>query len=268
MKIDERLYLRTLHLNDEVNDQYHQHGFSQQGEADNRRCAGTLPTIGDKVQKITQRHQGKDLPITRYQLRKELRAERGEYLPQHIYRCGELDIAEENPAQADEVERDKYAEESTDTVTSLSFRVSDERHPSFMERQRNTMHHTPKHKVPRRAMPQSAQKHGDNEIDILPNLPFTVAAQRDIKIVPQPAGERDVPPTPELRYGSGLIGRVEVGVEMKSQQQGNADGHVAISREVAVDLQGIAVDAHQIFYTRVEGRIVEDALYEVDADII
>ena len=38
-------------------------------------------------------------------------------------------------------------------------------------------------------MPQSAQEHGDDEIGILADFAFAVAAQRDIEIVAQPTGK-------------------------------------------------------------------------------
>ena len=48
------------------------------------------------------------------------------------------------------------------------------------------------------------------------------------------------PPKVLQRYGG--IGAVEVGRELEAQQQRDADGHIRIGREIAVDLHGVAVD--------------------------
>lgn len=114
----------------------------------------------------------------------------------------------------------------------------------------------------------SHPKHGDDEISVLPYLPLTVAAQGYIEVIAQPTGKRDMPAAPELRYGCRLIRRVEVHVEMKAQQQSNADSHIAISGEVAIDLKRIAVNTHEVFHARIQSRIIKDTLHKVDADII
>ena len=77
-----------------------------------------------------------------------------------------------------------------------------------------------------------------------------------------------MPPSPKLRDGGRLVGGVEVGVEADAQQQGDADGHVGVTREVAVDLKRIAVGADEVLEARVKRRGVEDAVDEVDADIV
>ena len=55
---------------------------------------------------------------------------------------------------------------------------------------------------------------------------------------------------------------------METQQQGNTDSHIAIARKVAINLQGVAIHSHQILYARIKRRVIEDALYEVDTDIV
>jgi len=77
-----------------------------------------------------------------------------------------------------------------------------------------------------------------------------------------------VPAAPEFGDRGRLVGGVEVLREAESQQQGDADGHVRVAREVAVDLQGVSVDARQTFESRVEERLVEDAVHEVERDIV
>ena len=55
---------------------------------------------------------------------------------------------------------------------------------------------------------------------------------------------------------------------MEAQQQSNADGHVAIAAKVAIDLQRVAINAEQIFQPAIERGVVEDAVDEVQTDVI
>ncbi len=55
---------------------------------------------------------------------------------------------------------------------------------------------------------------------------------------------------------------------MEAQQQGNADSHITVTGEVAINLQGIAIDPHQILHPRIESRIIKDTFYKIDADIV
>lgn len=166
------------------------------------------------------------------------------------------------------MESNKHPEEPANATAFRTFLMSGERHPALVGCKRNTVRHPPKDKIPRSSMPQATQEHGNDEIGVLADFPLPVASQRDIKIVAQPTGKRDVPPPPELRNGSGLIGRIEVDIEMETQQQGNANSHITVTGEVAINLQGIAIDTHQILHPRIKSRIIKDTLYEVDADIV
>lgn len=268
LEINERLYLRALHLNYKVDHGNQQQRFPYKRKPDDSFAAGMFPTVRYEMEEKAERHQGKHFPIALHQLGEKPGTESCEYLVQHIQRSGEVGIAEEYPTETNEVERDYNAEEAADAMTALSLFPAGDAHPELMGCQRNTMQHPPKNKIPGCAMPQATQKHGDDEISVLPYLPLTVAAQGYIEVIAQPTGKRDMPAAPELRYGCRLIGRVEVHVEMKAQQQSNADSHIAISGEVAIDLKRIAVNTHEVFHARIQSRIIKDTLHKVDADII
>ena len=77
-----------------------------------------------------------------------------------------------------------------------------------------------------------------------------------------------MPPPPELRHTGRLIRRAKVVGKVEPQQEGDADGHVAVARKVAIDLERVPIDPHQVFEARIQGGIVEDALHEVHADIV
>ena len=77
-----------------------------------------------------------------------------------------------------------------------------------------------------------------------------------------------MPASPELGDCGGAVGRVEVDVEAKAEPEGYADSHVGVAREVAVDLERVAVDSHKVFEATVKGRGVEDTIHKVERDIV
>ena len=166
------------------------------------------------------------------------------------------------------MESDKHSEEAVDAMALRPLLTPGKRHPELMGCKRNAMHHSPKYKIPRSAMPQAAQEHGNDEIGILADFPLPVASQRNIKVIAQPAGKRNMPPPPKFRNGSGLIRGIEIDIEMEAQQQGNADSHITVTGEVAINLQGIAINTHQILHPRIKSRIIKNTLYKVNADIV
>ena len=99
------LYLRTLHLNNQIDYGNQQQRFPINGRRTTALLASVLPTVRHEMQEKAERHQGKHFPITHYQLREKPGTESRKYLPQHIQRSGEIGIAEEYPAEANEVER-------------------------------------------------------------------------------------------------------------------------------------------------------------------
>jgi len=66
-----------------------------------------------------------------------------------------------------------------------------------------------------------------------------VAAHRDVEVVLQPLGERDVPPLPEAAAVRGLVGGVEVCREAEAHEEGHAYGDVGVAGEIGIDLQGV-----------------------------
>lgn len=85
------------------------------------------------------------------------------------------------------MESDKHSEEAVDAMALRPLLTPGKRHPELMGCKRNAMHHSPKYKIPRSAMPQAAQEHGNDEIGILADFPLPVASQRNIKVIAQPA---------------------------------------------------------------------------------
>jgi hypothetical protein len=92
-------------------------------------------------------------------------------------------------------------------------------------------------------VPETAEKHGDQEVALgLPSW-STIAAERDVQVVAQPRGEADVPVAPEFLRREDQVGESEVLNELDAHQLRGAAGDVRIPREVAVNLKRKGVGA-------------------------
>ena len=105
------------------------------------------------------------------------------------------------------------------------------------------MEGTPGHEGPGGTMPQTWEEEHNPEVEVSASLAFTVATERNIKIVHHPAAEGDVPAFPELRHALADIRVVEVFGELEAYHAPDADGHVTVAWEVEIDLHGVGKDA-------------------------
>src|ERR1017187_8999334 len=111
--------------------------------------------------------------------------------------------------------------------------------PSPVNRQGDAMQRPPKHKIPTGTMPQPAEKHGPQKIDIGPTRSFPAPAERNIEIVAEPARKGNMPSAPEFGNAERTVRHLKVFHEMKTHHAGAANRHVRVTGEVAVYLNGI-----------------------------
>ena len=88
----------------------------------------------------------------------------------------------------------------------------------MIEGQKGSVQTSPQHKRPTGTVPQTAQQHGDQHIQILSNRAVAVAAEWDINVIPEKIGKGDVPGTPETDQRSALIGTVKVNGNIDPEQ--------------------------------------------------
>ena len=178
--------------------------------------------------------------------------------------------AEQQPAEADDIECKNDSKQAHHGIHILAVSLCPRHYcqPHLMQRESHAVQRTPQHKTHRRTVPQATQNHSDNEVEVCAHLAFAVTAKRDVEVVAQPRRERYMPTTPKLRDGSRLVGRIEVFGEAEAEQKGDTYGHIGISRKIAVNLQRIAVDTHQTLKTRIQRRLVEDAVHEVERYVV
>ena len=97
----------------------------------------------------------------------------------------------------------------------------------------------PQDKIPRSPVPQSRQQPYNGKVEVLTCPSAAVAAERDVHVLPEPGGQRDVPAPPEIRDAGRHIGVAEVLRELKAEHTPQSDCHIRISGEIKVNMQGI-----------------------------
>src|SRR5438552_8128050 len=88
-----------------------------------------------------------------------------------------------------------------------------------LECEHPAMKSTPDHKVPGCAVPESADKHRNNEVRVRAGKAALVAAYRNVKIFAQPGGKGAVPAPPEISDRLREIRRIKIFRENESEHQ-------------------------------------------------
>ena len=108
----------------------------------------------------------------------------------------------------------------------------------LLQHQQHKEVQAPNKVVPAGAVPDTGGGPHHQQVEHPPGLGAAVASQGDIQVFPEPGGQGDVPAPPELGDAFGDIGIVEVGQEFKAQHPAKAGGHIGVTGEVEVDLEG------------------------------
>ena len=141
--------------------------------------------------------------------------------------------AEKDPSQADPVEGGDHAQGGVDGWEDIALP-----NPA-VDGQGNAVESSPDDKVPRRAVPESAQHHGNHQVAVGLCCAAAISAQGNIEVIPEPGGQTNMPSSPEFSDVGGEIGEREIAGQVVAQESGGGDGHVGVAGEVAVDLHGV-----------------------------
>ena len=131
----------------------------------------------------------------------------------------------------------------------------------------------PRHERPARAVPETTEEHGQEEVPVRAPRPSAISTERDVEIVPEPARERHVPAAPKFRDVGARVGVVEVVRELVPEHERRAPRNVGVSREVAEDLPGVRQNSEPqigagLFLRRPEDRVGERAEIVGDDDLL
>src|SRR5213075_3587643 len=79
-----------------------------------------------------------------------------------------------------------------------------------LESEHAAMESAPNHEIPRCAVPQSAEQHREDQVDVGSPCAPAISAERDVEVFPQPRGKRNVPAPPEVGDRFRAIRRIEI----------------------------------------------------------
>ena len=107
-----------------------------------------------------------------------------------------------------------------------------------MGTQNSVLVETPQDVVPGGSVPQAAQDHRDHQVAVGQQLVAPASSQRNVEVIAKPAGEADVPATPELTRIRGEIRLVEIEHQVDAHQLRDSAGDVGVAGKIAVNLHG------------------------------
>ena len=88
-------------------------------------------------------------------------------------------------------------------------------------------------------MPYAGTEKNNQQVQPGTDSSLPVPAQRNIKIIPEPGTEGDMPSSPEFADAPGTVRKAEVLMEVKAKHFSQTDGHVRIPGKIVVDLERI-----------------------------
>src|SRR4029077_19906274 len=100
------------------------------------------------------------------------------------------------------------------------------------------MQQTPDDTRPGRAVPETAEKHDDDEIQRHSKRTNLSAAERNVEVIAQECRKRNVPAPPKIGETDRGVGKTEIVLKMKAERQCGADCSQRIAGEIAKDLSG------------------------------
>src|SRR5699024_10746099 len=112
--------------------------------------------------------------------------------------------------------------------------------------QQQTMEQTEHHILPGSTMPQSGQDKDDYQVPAGTGQTAAAAAQGNVQVIPEPAGQRNMPAAPVFAHALGQVGIIEVFGQFQTKEAADADGHIAVTGKVKIQLQHVGnVAQHQ-----------------------
>src|SRR3982750_4062176 len=87
-------------------------------------------------------------------------------------------------------------------------------------------------------MPQTSKKHYDYKVGGSAHRPHLIAAERNVEVIAQERGKRNVPAAPEIRKTDRGVGKSKIILEMKSQTQRGTNCACRVTGEIKEDLSG------------------------------
>src|SRR6266700_711933 len=109
-------------------------------------------------------------------------------------------------------------------------------------------------------MPQTAQEHDNDEVRGRAHRPDLIAAERNVKVIAQECGKRNVPASPEIGKTNGRVRKTEVILQMKAETQSRADRACGVTGEIKKYLASECYDAEPRIERNKRTAVTKDAI--------
>src|SRR5947209_18976905 len=121
-----------------------------------------------------------------------------EHAGQHSAGDGEIGCAEKDPGDSNRTVGRKSGEDARNRMTGPGF-VFEKDSNDALDHEIRAVQQAPNHKCPGSAVPKSTEKHDDDKIQGHSNWPDLIAAERNVEVIAQKSGKRNVPAPPKIR---------------------------------------------------------------------
>ena len=183
-----------------------------------------------------QRQPGRRADPLESQDRRRSGGKAGEEGPEHLQHLLEAGRPEDDKPQAHHQQGVEMGQKPAGSGPLKPLAVNG---PAALQGGEHAVPDSPEHEGSAGPVPEAAQQEHQGLIQRLACLALAVSAQRDVEVIPEPGGQGDVPAPPEVRNGGSYVGVPEVLRRLKAKHAAQADGHVAVAREIKVDLNRI-----------------------------
>src|SRR5205814_786577 len=156
---------------------------------------------------------------------------------QHSCGDGEIGCSKKNPRDANGSVSGETAEESSREMVRPCPVLKQSANDPFDD-EISSVKQTPYYKGPGRAVPEAAEKHDDDQICPGTNGTDLVPPERNIEVIAQECGKRDMPAPPEIGKPNGGVRKTEIIFQMKTKTQRSADSAGGIAGKIKKYLTG------------------------------
>ena len=136
--------------------------------------------------------------------------------------------------------------------------------PPSLQAENQSVPGSPKAIVPGCSVPKSGYQESNKQVQIW-NAGLA-AANRNINIVTQPVGQRNMPPSPEFRQRKGNIRIIKILLKVKAEHLGKSDRHICVAAEIKIKLQCITNNTEPGESRRIISR--SENIMRNDADLV
>ena len=183
MEVDERLDIARLDLHHQPDDARGQENLYDRRQGGDESLRPAVAAVGKHVQQVADADEQEDAGITFEHLGDDRRIEVRENLVEHqlhgFHRFG----TEHQPSEADQIEGEENARNTPEPphFGSCGFGAGNDAQPELVQGQRYAVQRSPEDEAHGRPVPQTAEQHGDEQVEIGADTPLAVLSKK-----PQP----------------------------------------------------------------------------------